>query len=193
MIPSVIAHCPELGRDLSAMRAAVPDAIVYRAALFPPHSHDGCIAAHQAIVRMAQAARWPAVFVMEDDCAFTDHFSLTQWAADIAWAQAHDYTVLTGGCISARKPRLVRRGLFAVERFKSVHCVVYTEAAYDIVLRLTHPMDPQLGRLGARCLMAYPFVAVQAAGYSGIQDRVVDYVPLYQRYEATLEGLACGS
>lgn len=190
MIPAVIAHCPELGRDIAGIHAAVPQAIVHRAAKFPPHTHDGCIAAHQAIVRMAIAEDWPAVFAIEDDCAFTPAFSLAQWEADVAWAAAHGYNVLTGGCISARHPRLVRAGLFAVERFKSLHCVVYLRSAYAIVLRVVYPIDVMLGRLGARCLMAYPFVALQAPGYSGIQDRIVDYGPRYRRYEQELGALA---
>jgi len=190
MIPSVIAYCPELGRDISRLQAAVPTAQVYRATR-TPQGTDGCLLAHQGIVRLAHAQRWPAVFVMEDDCELTEHFSPARWEADVAWAAAAGYTVLSGGCISAARPRLVRAGLFAVARFKSAHCIVYRAEAYALVLRATPPyLDIMLGRLGARCLLTYPFVAVQRPGFSGILNRYVDYRPKYRRFEQRLGELA---
>lgn len=192
MIPAVIAYCPALGRDIAGLQAAVPGARVYSSGRVP-RGEDGCLAAHQAVVRMAAKAGWPAVFLMEDDCSFTPHFSLARWEADAAWAAAQGYDVLTGGCISARRPRLVRAGLFAVDWFKSAHCVVYREPAYPVVLRAGQPLDLSLGRLGARCLMTYPFVAVQAPGFSGIRNRDVDYRAKYARYEHELEARACAS
>lgn len=190
--PARIVHCPSLGRDLSPILAQVPDARVQLADR-TPGTHAGCIGAHQAIVREAQAQRWPAVWVLEDDCSFTPAFSLAQWWADLGWAAAHGFTMLVGGCAAAAKPRRVRDGLVAVTRFKSSHCVAYLAAAYEIVLRLVEPMDLMLGRLGGRPVVTVPFVAVQAPGFSGIQQRPVDYRGRYDRIEASLRGLACAS
>lgn len=192
MIPAVIAFCPDLGRDIAAIRANVPHATVYSSGLVPK-GEDGCLAAHQAIVRLAQSQDWPAVCVLEDDCEFTTHFVLEQWEADARWAERHGYNILTGGCIAAKAPRLVRSGLFAVHHFKSAHCVVYLRSAYPIVLTVGQPLDVSLGKCGAKCVMTYPFVAVQAPGFSGIRKRPVDYRPRYRRYEQELEALACAS
>lgn len=185
MIPAAIVRCAALERDLSGILARVPHAVIEEAPL-TPGSHAGCIAGHQAIVRAAQRERWPAVFVIEDDCAFTAMFDLDRWEADAHWAGAHGFDVVAGGCVSTAHPRRVRQGLFAVDRFKSSHCVVYLASAYDVVLRLTEPMDLMIGRLGAKCVVTYPFVAIQQPGYSGIQRRDVDYRAMYIRHEEAL-------
>ncbi len=189
MTPAVIIHCPELGRDIGELQARVPHAVVVRGPR-TRHGHDGCIQAHRAVVKRAIRSGWRSVFVMEDDCQFTEAFSLDQWEADAAWAAAHGFNVLAGGCVSTRNPRRVRDGLFAVERFKSTHCVVYHAPVYPIILKVTEPIDVMIGTLGARCLVAHPFAAVQRPGYSGIQECAVDYVPMYQRHEQHLAGVA---
>lgn len=189
MIAAVIAHCPVLGRDISGLFKAVPHALVHIAAR-TTNGHDGCIAAHRAIVQMAREHGWPSVFVMEDDCAFTSAFSLEQWERDIRWAGKHGYNVIAGGCVSTRNPVKVRDGLFAVERFKSTHCVAYHESAYAVVDRVKEPIDLQLGLQGGKCVVVHPFVAVQAPSFSGIQNRDVDYRPMYARHEAHLATLA---
>lgn len=191
-LPSVIVWCPPLNRDISVLQACVPNAEVFLAPRMA-HGHDGCILAHQAIVQRAKAERWPAVFVMEDDCAFTDAFSLKQWRADVAWAAAHGYDIVTGGCVSTRNARVVRDGLCAVDRFKSTHCVAYLPAAYDIVLTIAEPIDVNLGRRGGKPLVTVPYVAVQRPGYSGIQNCDVDYRPMYARHEAHLRTLCVGA
>lgn len=181
MIPAVVIHCASLGRDISGIRAAVPHLQVYDAKRFPPGDHAGCIAGHQAIVQMARLSGWPAVWVFEDDCEFTPAFAIERWVADATWARNHGYNTITGGCVSTRNPRLVREGLFAVDRFKSTHCIVYHEDVYEIVMKLTTPMDPMLGRLGAKCLVTYPFVAVQRPAFSGILGHHQDYLRSYER------------
>lgn len=191
MTPAVIAYCPDLGRDLAPILAQVPDAQVYSSGLVPK-GEDGCLAAHQAIVRMAMAAKWPAVFVLEDDCCFTPAFNREAWEDAIDWMATHGYNILTGGCISAHGPRKVREGLLAVAWFKSAHCIVYRASAYPIVLRAGQPLDVSLGRLGGKCLMTYPFVAVQQPCVSGILKRPVNYLERYARHERILEAL-CAS
>ncbi len=185
-LPACVVHCPSLGRDLTHIRKHVPDVQVLETPR-TPFSHDGCIAGHQAAVRQAQAHHWPAVMVLEDDCTFTDAFAT--WIADVQWAATHGYTVLTGGAWSARNPRWVRDGLYAVDWFKSSHCVVYLADAYPLVAQLRFPMDVMIGKLGARIVLTSPFVAIQASGYSGIQDRLVDDGPGYRRHEARLAQL----
>lgn len=188
MLNAFVLHCPELGRSLDGIRAAVPDVQALRAPR-TANGHDGCIAAHQDAVRIAVARAWPSVWVIEDDCAFTSAFSRDRWEADADWTRAHGYGVLAGGCFSVKNPRLIRDGLLAVDRFKSSHCVVYHQAAYDTVLRVTEPIDLMLGTLGARCAVAFPFVAVQAPGFSGTLERSVDNGDGYVRCENRLAGL----
>lgn len=185
---AAIVHCAELGRDLAPILARVPDAAVQLAPR-TPGTHAGCIAGHQAIVRQAKREKWSAVFVIEDDCAFTEAFSLEQWEKDVAWAGQNGYNVLVGGCVATRNARRARAGLAAIDYFKSSHCIAYLPSAYDVVLRLVEPMDVMIGKLGAKPLVTVPFVAVQRPSFSGIQQRDVDYLPRYAQHEAHLAAL----
>ena len=183
---SVVLHAPHLGRDLSALHAAVPDLIVQTGAK-TPRGEDGCLESHKAAIRDAMALGAAALFVMEDDCAFTKHFSLSRWLADAAWAQAHGYHVIAGGCTRTYDERRVRDGLFEVSAFHSAHCVVYFADGYERALHAVQPYDVSLGRdCGMRCLLAWPFVAVQRPSFSGILQCLVDYVPDYESHEAAL-------
>lgn len=184
----MILHCPELGRDIAPLLARVPDAIVFRSAR-TPNGHDGCLAGHKAIVRMAIDEGWSGVFLMEDDCQFTPAFSRDQWDADVEWAGRNGYDVVTGGSVSTKNARQVRPGLFAVDRFKSTHCIAYLPPAYDVVRRLVFPIDLMIGRLGARPLVTFPFVALQRPGFSGLLERFIDYTPEYDRHAAHLAAL----
>lgn len=189
MTPAVIIACPELGRDLRPILAAVPDAVVYRAAR-KPERHEGLRLALQGAARLARANKWPAVFIIEDDCAFTEHFDRARWEADGAWAFKHGYTLLNGGCFSAARPRRVRDGLVAVDRFKSSHCILVHHSAYDVLERLVYPVDVSMGKLGARPVVTVPFVAVQAPVISGHLDRFEDNLHMYARCESLLRAAA---
>lgn len=189
MIPAFVIQCPELGRDLSALRAAVPDARVWRAA-HRPQAHEGLRGAYREIAQHARAERWPAIFLMEEDCAFTSHFARETWEREAEWAAQHGYNLVVGGCISAARPRQVRDGLFAVDRFKSSHCLLVLASAYPVFERLEYPADVSMGRLGARSVVTYPFVAVQAPGFSGHLQRHTDNLWRYARFEQQLATLA---
>lgn len=188
MIPTVVVHCRALGRSLDHIHAAIPDAIVFDAP-FASEQHAGCIAGHQYAVQLAREKHWNAVGVVEDDCQFTDAFQPGRWAEDLEWARQHGYSMLNGGCIRAAHPKPVRKGLVAVDRFKSTHCVAYLPAAFDIVDKLVYPMDVMLGRLGAKALVTVPFVAYQAPGVSSHLQAYADNTEEYRMQEARLGGL----
>lgn len=189
MTPAVILTCPELGRDLSPILAAVPDAITFRSARLPERQ-EGVRLAYQGVARMARANGWPAVFLMEDDCAFTTHFDRARWEADGAWAFSHGYTLLNGGCFSAARPRHARSGLVAVHHFKSSHCIMVSAAAYGVLEQLVYPVDVSMGKLGARSVVTVPFVAVQAPVVSGHLDRFQDNSAFYAKCETSLKAAA---
>jgi hypothetical protein len=182
---SEIIHCPELGRDISGLLKAVPGVRVAVGERFAD-GEIGCIAGHKDIVARAKAAGLPSVFVMEDDCEFTEHFNYDQWCEQAEWARAEGYDVLVGGCVQTYHPRIVGPGLIAVSAFHSAHCIVYFDSSYDIVPHVSGPFDLNLGKHGAKIVMTFPFVAVQRAGFSGILGHDVNYVPLYEGYEFNL-------
>jgi hypothetical protein len=188
MIPTVIVHCRALGRSLESMLRHIPDAIVFDAPQAPQHA--GCIAGHQYAVRLARQHGWEAVGVLEDDCQFTEHFDTARWLTDLEWARTHGYNVLNGGCVRVANPRLARSGLYAIDRFKSAHCVAYLPAAFPAIDRLIYPMDYMIGRLGTRPLVTVPFVAIQAPGVSGHLFKHTDYAEDYARQEQRLLGVA---
>lgn len=107
---------------------------------------------------------------------------------DAWWAQEHNYGVLAGGCVNTYDPRKVRDGLVAVSRFHSAHCVVYFEAFYDNILQTVQPFDISLGLCGVRGVVSIPFAAVQRPTFSGILQKDVNYVPLYEMHEKYLMG-----
>lgn len=188
MIPTVIVHCPALGRSLDHMFQYIPDAIVFEAPV--AEKHGGCIAGHQHAVKLARKHKWDAVGVLEDDCQFTEAFDTQRWQADVAWARAHGYDVVNGGVIRAANPRRVRDGLFAVDRFKSAHCVVYLSKAFSAVDRLIYPMDYMIGRLGTKPVVTVPFVAIQRPVVSGHLHRFDDNTGQYAAEESRLMGMA---
>lgn len=104
---SFIIYCPHLNRDVRGLLNAVPFTRIWTGEK-TERGEDGCLQCHQGIVRLARASGWPAVFVMEDDCAFTPHFDYAQWAADVEWAAANRYDVLVGGCVQTYDPVIVR-------------------------------------------------------------------------------------
>ncbi len=83
-------------------------------------------------------------------------------------------------------PRPARSGLVAVDRFYSAHCIAYHASAYDVALRMRRPLDVQLGDLGARPVVAVPFVAHQRPGWSAHMRKLTDYTKMYVRHESHL-------
>jgi len=199
---AVALYCPHLNRDIHGLLARVPDLRIQTGLPTVP-GEDGCLQMHQQAVREAQADGAPLVFVMEDDCEFTNQFSMEGWQAAID-AVAPEFDVLVGGCVQTYDPQVVRRlpfdqTLIEVSGFHSAHCIVYFASSYDKVLRTQQPHDVSIGRVGretpeqwhsvmvgCRVAMVYPFVAVQRPSFSGILHKDVDYVPLYQQYEVLL-------
>lgn len=188
MIPAVILTCAELNRDIVPILTAVPDAIIFHTE-YLPERHEGVRRGYARVAKMARRLGWPAVFLMEDDCQFTEHFDRSQWEADAAWAFLHGFTLLNGGVFSAANPRPVRHGLVAVDRFKSSHCIVVHQSAYDVLEQLVYPVDVAMGQLGAAPVVTVPFVAVQAPVHSGHLDRPTDYRDRYASTEASLRAI----
>jgi hypothetical protein len=182
---NVILYCPHLNRDIRGLLNVIQNPQVWTGAE-TPKGEDGCLQCHQDIVRWAKAQLLPSVFVMEDDCQFTEHFDYLRWCEAAAWADDHGYDVLVGGCTKTYQERVVAPGLIEVAAFHSAHCIVYLASAYDKVLRTIQPFDVSVGKVGARVVMTWPFVAVQRPTYSGILKQDVDYVPLYQQHEQRL-------
>ena len=180
-----IIYCPHLNRDIRPILNAVPDPQIWTGEK-TPRGEDGCLQCHQAIVRKAKHEGWQMVGVLEDDCAFAPAFTYGDWLDAAQWAWRHDYDVLVGGSTRTYGEKMVGDGFIEVEAFHSAHCVVYMQSSYDTILKTVQPHDLSIGRLGARCVLTWPFVAVQSQSYSGILKQQVDYVPLYEAHEKRL-------
>lgn len=183
---NVIIYCPHLNRDVRGLINRVPDPRVHTG--YPtPLGHDGCLQCHHEIVKEAQSKGWPRVFVMEDDCEFTDAFYYAKWEADALWCQENGFGCLTGGCVNTyEQKRTARNTVVEVAKFHSAHCIVYFADAYDKVLQTIQPFDTSLGDVGIRCAVSWPFVAVQRPVFSGILQKDVDYTGLYAMHEQHL-------
>lgn len=183
---SLILYCPHLKRDLSSIRARVPGVeLMYGKRTLK--GQDGCLRMHKEATRAAREAKVDALFVMEDDCAFTAAFDWERWQQQAAWAKAAGYDVLVGGSIRTDRPRLVAPGLVAVSAFRSAHCLVYFPSSYSKVQAAIQPYDYSLGRdCRVKAVVTVPFVAVQRPSFSGILKKHVDYLPEYRRHETDL-------
>lgn len=189
MTRAVVLHAPHLGRDLRWLRAEMPNLQVQFGEP-TERGEDGCLEGHKIAVREAMALGEERVFVMEDDCQFTTRFNLARWESDADWAQANGYDVMSGGCTRTYDERVVRDGMVEVSAFHSAHCVVYFRSGYEKALRAVQPYDWSLGKdCGMRCVLTWPFVAVQRPSYSGILRQLVDYVPYYVQHERALGAL----
>jgi len=188
-VHSVILYCPSLERDISVLLAAMPRATVHISRR-TEHGEDGCLQAHKEIVQESARLKDSSVWVVEDDCVFAQQFDLVKWQRDADWAQANGYDVMSGGSTRTYDQRHVRDGMVEVSAFHSSHCLVYFESGYEKMLNAVTPLDWSLGRdCGMRCVVVHPFVAVQRPAFSGIEQRHVDYIPLYAKHEAELGGL----
>jgi len=183
---SVILHCPSLKRDISTLLKILPESQIYEG-LRMTDGLEASKLAHHAIVQWAKAHKEPCVWVLEDDCLFTMDFSIVRWLDDADWAQRHGYDIMVGGSTKTYDEKQVREGMIEVSAFHSSHCVVYFESGYDKVLKSAAPIDWTPGRdNGARCVVVWPFVAVQAPSFSGCTGRYENYVPLYQQHQRHL-------
>lgn len=186
---SFIIYCPHLNRDIRGLLNAVPNPQIWTGEK-TARGEDGCLECHHQIVRHAKEHDWPMVFVMEDDCHFTPRFSWKMWEWTSQFAQMRHYDVLVGGCTRTYNERLAvgvdGGALLQVDAFHSAHCIVYFKSSYDTILKTVQPHDLSIGRLGAGCILTWPFVAVQAPSFSGILQQEVDYVPLYKAHEQRL-------
>lgn len=186
---SFIIYCPHLNRDIRGILNAVPNPQIVTGEQ-TERGEDGCLQCHQQIVRHAKDQDWPMVFVMEDDCHFTQHFSWEKWMTFAQYAQMRHYDVLVGGCTRTYGERLActidGHAMLQVEAFHSAHCIVYFASGYDKVLQTVQPLDLSIGQQGATILLTWPFLAVQAPSFSGILKKPVDYVPEYEAHERRL-------
>lgn len=186
---SVILQAPHLKRDVWDLVCATGATV--QTGEQTPRGEDGCLAAHKQAILWALARGDQQLFVMEDDCGFTPHFDWIRWQTDAYWAQAHGYDVMAGGCTRTYDQKVVREdpqgAMVEVSGFHSAHCVVYFASGYEKALRAVQPYDWSLGRdCGMRCVLTWPFVAVQRASYSGILKERVNYEPLYASHEQDL-------
>jgi hypothetical protein len=183
---SVVLYAPHLDRDLRHLHEMLPGLMIHVGER-TPKGEDGCLQSHKAVIAWARVCQLDRVFVVEDDCQFTEHFDLVRWEADADWAQASGYDVMAGGCTRTYEERFVSNGMIEVSAFHSAHCVVYFASGYEKALNAVQPYDLSLGRdCGMRCVLVHPFVAVQRPSFSGILKQPVNYVPLYEQHERTL-------
>lgn len=194
---SVVLHCPWLDRDISLLHEQIPNLEIF-VGEWTPRGEDGCLQSHLEIVAETKAEGLDRVFVVEDDCEFTRHFSFERWCQDAEWAKTNGYDIMIGGSTRTYDERVVRDGMIEVQAFHSAHCIVYFESSFDKVQNAVQPYDYSLGNpptnpimgterhTGCRIVLVYPFVAIQKPSFSGILREPVDYVPLYGKHEQEL-------
>lgn len=193
-VKNIVLYAPHLNRDLRPIvNGCLGDVEIFRGEK-TLEGCDGCLQGHQKAVKLALVSDWPAIFVMEDDCQFTDQFDYLRWCETLIWARDHNYDIITGGCVATYGARIVNApsesgpyGLFEVDKFHSAHCIIYLASSYEKVMLTVQPHDTSIADVGCRQLMTWPFVAVQRPGFSGILQEDRDYTPLYRMHEDWLE------
>lgn len=168
---AVVLYCPHLGRDIAPILERVPGAIVLCGEPVVP-GEAGCLDMHKAAVQMAIDGGWPAVTVIEDDCQLTDLFAWWFWCELAARAEALGAGALVGGSVKVFGARRAEPGLVRVDKCCSAHFVTHFERGYQAVLDAVQPFDLSFSEK-TPTMVAWPFMAVQAPGRSGI-GRPVD-------------------
>jgi hypothetical protein len=200
MMHAVLLHCPHLGRDIAPILESVPGCRVLHGVPVTP-GEAGCLQMHQDAVQLAIEQRWPRVTVIEDDCHFTPAFRWADWLRLCARADGLEAGALVGGTVRAHCARLVAPGLLSVDKCCSAHFVTHFSRGYQAVLDAVQPFDLSFTSM-TKTLVAWPFVAIQSAGLSGIGlprdagdsqrytgPQPVDYSRHFARTEAKLARL----
>lgn len=195
MIPAYIIHLADNAERepfVQEIERRVPYAQRFDA-IRDPIGKVGCSLSHQACIHLARARNAPAVWIMEDDCAFTEHFDLAGWERTIELAMC-EFDILVGGSANGQSPkRTSLSNLVEVAEWSSCHCWVVGAEAFADVLALDPrgDIDVTTSKMCSegkkhRAAIRVPYVALQAPAHSDLLKKRVNYRQWFDAAEERL-------
>lgn len=191
MIPAFVIHQSsnsEREPVVAELERRVPGLARFEA-IMHANGVRGCSYSQKGIIQVARDMSLPAVWIMEDDCVFTEHFDLDTWFRDVQAAFEAGISVVCGGSANGQQPRQIPvKNMVEVQAFSSCHCWIARQDAYTAILGLDPdtPIDVAIGTIYERKAVRVPFMATQMPSYSSIQHIHEDYMPLFWEAEKRL-------
>lgn len=140
-------------------------------------SRTNIACAHKRCIIHAMHNDWPYAIIMEDDVWFP-HVDAWRYFLDNFKDLPQDWDIYTSGFYSASTLTPEYKNLCRVYQFCGLHCYAVSSKFYEKFLK-TPPMvniDYWVTRPGQSCaLTAYPFAAIQKAGFSENVGEYKDY------------------
>ena len=146
-----------------------------------PHNNPvtGCTLAHKQIVKWAKIMQQLCVWIMEDDCMFTDKGAAQEFIERIPMF----YEIYLGGMHGTHKFWSTEdvNSFMYPKTFSGTHCYILNASAYDAFLAMPENVyiDVAISRLypedTVSIVLPNPMYAIQMPGHSDIVNRVVDY------------------
>jgi hypothetical protein len=155
----------------------------------------GCAKSHIAAVNFAQQMGLQWVLVLEDDAEpvflpgeTPEMWSLRFWQIlDAALPKRAEWDVLLGGATFV-VPRVGKSKMLTsappiarLKRASCAHFLIYNATAYPLInswKKSRRPIDVHIADT-CRIVVAHPFLAVQSATFSDIEQRMVNYRDLF--------------
>jgi GR25 family glycosyltransferase involved in LPS biosynthesis len=155
----------------------------------------GCALSHLAIVQKAKAAALPWVLILEDDAAPTD---LTperfNSLLEALWSKRSEWDIFNGGPSNVKREEtsfVAKDPPLLKTKGQTSHFILMNSSVFDTFLKDITNTDQRIidlyYRETFRMFATYPYIAIQAPGYSTIEGKSVDYVPGLKQSEGILK------
>ena len=181
-------------------KAGILDRVIRFSAIRDADGRLGVIKSNLAIIKIAKEKKLKNVLIFEDDVQFIvdnpqDVLAKTiQQIGDIKW---HLFYL---GANTHQKLTKFKPNLILLKNAFAVHSMAYSELMYDVLinkydkLKVISTYDDILDVFLARkiqekyiCLMTNPMMTTQMNSYSDIENRIVDYSFIEERYKNNIK------
>jgi glycosyl transferase family 25 len=151
----------------------------------------GCSLSHKKCIQIAKDRGYPWVIVLEDDAIPTEgSLNRLRSLLPILWESRDTWDMFHGGPTYLYETVVVSTDppLFDVKSYATHFCLIH-EGVYDKILREVNEdvkIDVYYSR-NLRTLCTVPHLSLQRQGYSDIEKKEIDYMPLFDGSRDILE------
>lgn len=182
---SVLDECSK--NSISVERFSAIDGKALHSSLYLKQGEIGCAMSHLAVIQRAKQEKLKNILILEDDVRFcldinTKFFQyiedLPRW--DFLYLGANH--ALNNKCMSSLNgPIKISNNIYKLKEAYAMHAIAVNETVYDLILELhnnlTKPIDVLYAGLQkqTQAYVLFPNLAWQAAGFSDIQEKEINY------------------
>ena len=185
LIPKLVINLPERVERLERFNKETNWEVSVINGVKASPSWHGIAQAHMNCIKLAKAANWDKVLIMEDDLYIPAKGKAV--LVDYLYGAFNDkkvpenWDVLLGGLYHAQHLTKVNNYWSKVGEFCALHFYIVNAKAYDKLLTWdnTNHYDRWMGRQGLNCYVTNKFFAIQYDGYSDNVNKITDYNSTY--------------